>query len=100
MNPGIRHLHLYIVPCISALRKNIDGIYSAYLPKGSHPFIYLSLEIEPKNVDVNVHPTKHEVHFLHEDVITAGIGNAIDKILQGSNQSRTFFVQVRISIST
>ena len=44
----------------SAIRKSLDAIYQAYLPKNSHPFIYLSLEIAPQNVDVNVHP-----HLLH-----------------------------------
>ncbi len=41
-------------------------VYSAYLPKGSHPFVYMALQITPQNIDVNVHPTKHEVHFLYQ----------------------------------
>src|SRR3954453_12952697 len=45
----------------SNLRKTIENVYSLLLPKNTHPFVYLSLEIEPRNVDVNVHPTKQEV---------------------------------------
>ena len=63
------------------------------MPKGTHPFVYLSLEIEPKNVDVNVHPTKHEVHFLHQDDIIESIQQAVDAKLLGSNASRTFYTQ-------
>jgi len=81
------------------LRKSIDSVYSNYLPKGSHPFLYLSIEIDARNVDVNVHPTKHEVHFLHEDLIIATITNTVENVLLGSNQSRTFLVQVILIIS-
>ncbi|KAK7462618.1 hypothetical protein BaRGS_00038325, partial [Batillaria attramentaria] len=77
----------------SALRKAIDTVYQAYLPKGTHPFIYLSLEILPQNVDVNVHPTKHEVHFLHEEAIIASVQGAIETKLLSANTSRTFFAQ-------
>lgn len=78
----------------TALRKSIESIYYNYLPKGTHPFVYFSIEIDPRNVDVNVHPTKHEVHFLHEDMITTSITNAVESVLLGSNHSRTFMVQV------
>ena len=38
----------------SAMKKAIELIYAAYLPKGTHPFVYLSLNIAPENIDVNV----------------------------------------------
>lgn len=46
------------------------------------------------NVDVNVHPTKHEVHFLHEDNVIESIQKQIEIKLLGSNSSRTYFTQV------
>ncbi|KAM9025262.1 DNA mismatch repair protein Mlh1 isoform 1-T1 [Ara ararauna] len=77
----------------AALRKAIETVYAAYLPKGTHPFLYLSLEIAPQNVDVNVHPTKHEVHFLHEDSILEHVQQHIESRLLGSNSSRMYFTQ-------
>uniref|UniRef100_A0A8B9ZK03 MutL homolog 1 n=1 Tax=Anas platyrhynchos TaxID=8839 RepID=A0A8B9ZK03_ANAPL len=77
----------------TALRKAIETVYAAYLPKSMHPFLYLSLEIAPKNVDVNVHPTKHEVHFLHEDSILERVQQHIESKLLGSNSSRMYFTQ-------
>ncbi|XP_070833046.1 DNA mismatch repair protein Mlh1 [Chaetodon trifascialis] len=77
----------------SAVKKAIETVYAAYLPKNTHPFLYLSVEIAPQNVDVNVHPTKHEVHFLHEDSVIESIQKHIESKLLGSNSSRTYFTQ-------
>ncbi|KAF4024168.1 hypothetical protein G4228_015962 [Cervus hanglu yarkandensis] len=77
----------------ASLRKAIETVYAAYLPKSTHPFLYLSLEISPQNVDVNVHPTKHEVHFLHEDSILERVQQHIESRLLGANASRTYFTQ-------
>jgi len=76
-----------------ALKRSLDIVYGAYLPKGTHPFIYLSLEIHPANVDVNVHPTKHEVHFLYQDEIVELIQRSLDEKLMSRNSSRTFKAQ-------
>lgn len=80
----------------TAMKKSIENVYNLYLPKGSHPFVYLSLQLDPQNVDVNVHPTKHEVHFLHEDLIIEKTQKAIEAKLLGSNKSRVFYTQSKL----
>ncbi|EGX92713.1 DNA mismatch repair protein Mlh1, putative [Cordyceps militaris CM01] len=78
------------------IKKAIEQVYSAFLPKGGHPFVYLSLDIEPARVDVNVHPTKKEVHFLNEDEIIQDICNEITDALRAVDTSRTFKTQTLI----
>ena len=56
--------------------------------------IPVSIEIVPSNVDVNVHPTKHEVHFLHEDLIISAIQKCVEEQLLSCNESRTYYTQV------
>jgi DNA mismatch repair protein MLH1 len=75
------------------IRKAIEQTYSTFLPKGGHPFTYLSLDIDPHRVDVNVHPTKREVNFLNEDEIIEKICSDIRTKLANVDTSRTFMTQ-------
>ncbi|KAL2133907.1 hypothetical protein VTI74DRAFT_1472 [Chaetomium olivicolor] len=77
----------------SNIRKAIEQTYSGFLPKNGHPFVYLSLEIDPHRVDVNVHPTKREVNFLNEDEIIQAICEHIRSKLAAVDASRTFLTQ-------
>lgn len=76
-----------------AIKKAVEQTYSMFLPKGSKPFIYLSLEIDPVRVDVNVHPTKREVNFLNEEEIIELICDEIRTRLGKVDTSRTFMTQ-------
>lgn len=51
-----------LVEC-TALKRALEVVYVATLPKASKPFIYMSITLPPEHVDVNVHPTKREVHI-------------------------------------
>lgn len=87
--PAVFFINNRLVSC-DPLRRSLNQIYSTYLPKGNRPFIYLSLLLKPELVDVNVHPTKREVRFLHEDEIIETIANKLHEELSKIDTSRAF----------
>ena len=54
-----------------------DQAYKGMIPVGRYGFIVLNLEINPKLVDVNVHPAKLEVRFEEETKVFKAIYHAI-----------------------
>lgn len=82
-----------LVDC-DPLKKSLLNVYNAYLPKGCKPFVYLSLAIQPDHLDVNVHPTKKEVRFLHEDEIINYICQVLQEKFNSLDDTRTFKSQV------
>jgi len=60
----------------------IEGYHTA-LMKGRFPIGWLFIEIDPRAVDVNIHPSKREVKFHAEfevrNIVTQAIRNAISK---------------------
>ncbi|KAJ6486921.1 histidine kinase-like ATPase [Mycena sanguinolenta] len=81
----------------SRMKRALEAGYSGVLPKGASPFIYLSLQINPRDVDVNVHPTKKEVHFLNEDSITDQIADTLQRSLASQSHSRVFEYQTLLT---
>ncbi|KIP05661.1 hypothetical protein PHLGIDRAFT_144085 [Phlebiopsis gigantea 11061_1 CR5-6] len=79
------------------MKKALETIYSGIISKGSSPFVYLSLQIDPHSVDVNVHPTKREVHFLDEELITRKICDTVIEVLLRRNTSRVFEYQTLLT---
>nr|GAT48497.1 predicted protein [Mycena chlorophos] len=79
------------------MKRALENVYSGILPKGASPFVYLSLQIDPRDVDVNVHPTKKEVHFLNEESITDQITSRLQRALAAQSQSRVFEYQTLLT---
>lgn len=70
-----------------------DDLYRSVLTNSVQPFIYMSLEIDPGNVDVNVSPTKNEVSFLNEDLIVENIREVVEDVLLKTNEVRKVYTQ-------
>jgi DNA mismatch repair protein MutL len=52
------------------------------LPPGHHPVAVLFITLPPREIDVNIHPTKREIRFLHESRLHWAIGQAVTQALR------------------
>jgi DNA mismatch repair protein MutL len=59
--------------------------YGQRLMKGKYPQAILFIEIDPKKVDINVHPAKQEVRFHNSKAVFNVIVSAIEKALAHSS---------------
>ncbi|OZN49949.1 DNA mismatch repair endonuclease MutL [Gallibacterium anatis] len=77
--------------------------YADYLSPDQYPAFVLFLDLDPTLVDVNVHPTKHEVRFhqarLVHDFILQGVANALAQTseLFAQNDESTMIVEAEKS---
>lgn len=60
----------------------IREAYRDVLFHGRHPAFLLYFDIDPENVDVNVHPTKQEVRFRDQQLIFGFIRKGVSQALQ------------------
>lgn len=57
--------------------KALEYAYSDLLPKGKHPIAVLTITADPKQVDVNVHPTKKEVKYSNGNEVYSVVQRAV-----------------------
>jgi DNA mismatch repair protein MutL len=59
------------------LGRAISEAYRSMMPSGTYPAAVLFIEAPSSEVDVNVHPAKTEVRFLHEGAVLTFVRDAI-----------------------
>jgi DNA mismatch repair protein MutL len=60
--------------------------YSHMLPKGQHPAMFLYLKMDPKLLDVNVHPSKAEFRFAYQQDVHQFVANGVRTGLEENDQ--------------
>ncbi|MBL0224190.1 MAG: DNA mismatch repair endonuclease MutL [Geobacteraceae bacterium] len=58
--------------------------YRGVIDRGRYPVVALFIQLPTCDVDVNVHPTKHEVRFRHQSMVHDAIQKAVEDVLRGS----------------
>ncbi len=59
----------------------VSEAYHTLLPTGRYPIVVLRLELDPSQVDINVHPTKSEIRFLDSNAVFAAVQKAVRRTL-------------------
>lgn len=63
------------------LHHAIVSAYEEMLPKESHPFYLIQLDIDPSRIDINVHPQKYEVKFDDDKLVYTFLNLAVKHAL-------------------
>ena len=69
------------------LHHAIENAYMEMIPKDSFPGYFLNIEVDPADIDINIHPTKTEVNFLDVKLIYAVLHAAVRKAIGQHNLS-------------
>ena len=62
----------------------LSEAYRSMMPSGTYPAAVLFIDAPPTEVDVNVHPAKTEVRFLHEGSVLAFVRDAVAEALHST----------------
>ncbi len=67
------------------LNHAVMSAFEGLLPENSFPFYVLFIDIDPKHIDVNVHPTKTEIKFDDERAVYAVVLSAVRQAIGAHN---------------
>jgi len=63
------------------LNHSINSAFQELLPKDSFPTYFVYIEVDPKVIDINIHPTKTELNFQEAQLIYAALRSAVRQAL-------------------
>ena len=66
----------------------LEQAFKGYVIIGKYGFAILNIEIDPKKIDVNVHPTKLEIRWTEEQKVFKAVYHAVKEALLGGDLIR------------
>lgn len=63
------------------LHHAVDKAYTELIPQGYVPGYFISIDVDPKTIDINIHPTKTEIKFADEKLMYGFLNSCIRKTL-------------------
>ncbi len=63
------------------LNHAVDNAFRELIPTDAYPTYFIYFSIDPKEIDINIHPTKTEINFQNNQVIYAMLSSAIKQAL-------------------
>jgi len=80
------------------LQTATEQAFKGLIPIGKFAFLTLNIEMNPSQLDVNVHPAKLEVRFENEDKMFKAVYHSIkDTLLKGNMEANTIYQRGEIT---
>jgi len=82
------------------LNHAINSAFEGLLKSGYHPSYFLNLTVDPKTIDINIHPTKTEIKFDDEHTLYAILRSAVKHSLGQFNIAPVLDFEHQSSLNT
>ena len=82
------------------LNHAISAAFEGLLKQGYHPSYFLNLTVDPKTIDINIHPTKTEIKFDDEHTLYAILRSAVKHSLGQFNIAPVLDFEHQSSLNT
>ncbi|MDU1043495.1 MULTISPECIES: DNA mismatch repair endonuclease MutL [Peptoniphilus] len=63
------------------ISKAVEKNYNSLIPLNRYPVFILYIDIDPKLIDVNIHPKKNEVKISNENILTALLSEVVQEVI-------------------
>ena len=81
------------------LHHAIDAAFQELIPKEAFPSYFIYIDVEPKFIDINIHPTKTEINFQDNKMVYAILRSCIRKSLGEYNITPSLDFEVEASLN-
>lgn len=70
------------------ISRAIEKNYSSLIPLNRYPVFVLYIDMDPKLIDVNIHPKKNEIKISNEDILTALLSEVVEDVIYPNRSIR------------
>lgn len=70
------------------ISRAIEKNYNSLIPLNRYPVFVLYIDIDPKLIDVNIHPKKNEIKISNENILTALLSEVVEEVIYPNRSIR------------
>lgn len=75
------------------ISKAVEKNYNSLIPLNRYPVFVLYIDIDPKSIDVNIHPKKNEIKISNENILTALISEVVEEVIYPNRSIREIEIE-------
>lgn len=75
------------------LSREIEKNYHSLIPLNRYPVFVLYIDIDPKLIDVNIHPKKNEIKISNENILCALLAEIVEEVIYPNRSIRKIEIE-------